>query len=242
MINLFKNERRFIIVQVLKEDLRLKIRSSAVEAFINHGYQKASMREIAEAADMSVGNLYRYFKNKEALFGHLVQPLIDAFLANQDREFEPKYLDVNFLEHSSIVEMLMNARIKYREELYILFLRSEGSPFEGAKVRLIEYIEVQIKKFLEDMTNDGEAVIKSPIFIKAAAASIVESFCVILENAKDDQGFIYSMLEMAELIIKPALRNLVSIRNNETKFRRINDEEVLRFYRSFSNHSSNCSA
>jgi len=40
---------------------------AAQQRFSDYGYSKTSMSDIAGDADMSVGNLYRHFKNKEAL-------------------------------------------------------------------------------------------------------------------------------------------------------------------------------
>lgn len=40
---------------------------AAERRFANYGYNKTTMAEIAADCDMSVGNLYRHFKNKEAI-------------------------------------------------------------------------------------------------------------------------------------------------------------------------------
>ncbi|PKM65779.1 MAG: hypothetical protein CVU95_14435 [Firmicutes bacterium HGW-Firmicutes-2] len=236
---MIKNERRFIIVQILKDDQRTKIHQAAIDAFIKDGYQKASMRGIAESAGMSVGNLYRYFKNKEDLFSHLVKPLIDAFQACEQRPFKPQLLEVNILENSELVDVIMNARVEYRQELFILFLRAEGSPYEGTKDQLKSHIEVQSRALLDELSPGEPEIIKSHLFYKAISTAIVESFCVILEEAKDDKTFMYNLLELTEFGLKPALRNLIAIKNNETNFRRINDEEVHEFCNHFNHHNSN---
>jgi len=226
-------------VQILKDDQRTKIHQAAIDAFIRDGYQKASMRGIAESAGMSVGNLYRYFKNKEDLISHLVKPLIEAFMAHEQHPFKPQLLDVNILENSAIMDMIMNARIQYRQELFILFLRAEGSPFEGAKDRLRNHIEEQSRTLLADLCIGENEIIKSRLLVMAISTAIVESFCIILEEAKNDKEFIYSLLELTEFGLKPSLRNLIAIKNNETNFRRINDEEVREFCNHFNHHSSN---
>ncbi|PKM56143.1 MAG: hypothetical protein CVV00_01140 [Firmicutes bacterium HGW-Firmicutes-5] len=236
---MIKNERRFIIVQILKDDQRTKIHQAAIDAFIRDGYQKASMRGIAESAGMSVGNLYRYFKNKESLFSHLVKPLIDAFQVYEHRPFKPQLLEVNILENSELVDVIMSARVKYRQELFILLLRAEGSPYEGAKDQLKSHIETQSRELLETLSDGEPDIIKGQLFFKAVSTAIVESFCVILEEAKDDKTFMYNLMELTEFGLKPSLRNLIAIKNNETNFRRINDEEVREFCNHFNHHSSN---
>ena len=44
-------------MQTLKSDIRSRILSAAKEQFMQRGYLKTSMREIADAVDVGVGNL-----------------------------------------------------------------------------------------------------------------------------------------------------------------------------------------
>jgi AcrR family transcriptional regulator len=43
------------------------ISAAAERAFVRHGFHAATMQQVAEEAGMSAGNLYRYFRSKEAL-------------------------------------------------------------------------------------------------------------------------------------------------------------------------------
>ncbi|MBL4759952.1 MAG: TetR/AcrR family transcriptional regulator [Mariprofundaceae bacterium] len=58
------------------------ILQSAKKRFSDYGYSKTTMSEIAVDADMSVGNLYRHFKNKETLLlaclKHTIQKKLNA--------------------------------------------------------------------------------------------------------------------------------------------------------------------
>ena len=48
-------------------DRRLHIAAAAERAFVRYGFHAATMQQVAEEAQMSAGNLYRYFASKEAL-------------------------------------------------------------------------------------------------------------------------------------------------------------------------------
>ncbi|ORW30081.1 TetR family transcriptional regulator [Mycobacterium paraense] len=50
------------------EQTRARIIASAMRCVAEVGYSKATIREIAKAADMTSGSLYHYFPNKSALF------------------------------------------------------------------------------------------------------------------------------------------------------------------------------
>ena len=62
------------MAQILKDDVRKRILDSAKEEFLSYDYEDASMRRIALRSKMTVGNLYRYFKNKEELLLFIVNP------------------------------------------------------------------------------------------------------------------------------------------------------------------------
>jgi len=61
--------------QVLKEEVKNRIISSAIKVFKKDNYRKASMNEIANYADVSVGNIYRYFDNKKKLYDYIVKDI-----------------------------------------------------------------------------------------------------------------------------------------------------------------------
>ncbi len=50
-----------------------RIERAALRVFTRQGYHGTSVREIADAASVSIGNLYNYYPTKEALFGAVVQ-------------------------------------------------------------------------------------------------------------------------------------------------------------------------
>ncbi len=50
-----------------ESDRRGHILAAAERAFVRQGFHAATMHDVAEEAGMSAGNIYRYFKSKEAL-------------------------------------------------------------------------------------------------------------------------------------------------------------------------------
>ena len=57
---------------MLKETTRQAILDAARSEFQKKGYENASMRTIAEKAGITVGNIYRYFKDKDDLNAHII--------------------------------------------------------------------------------------------------------------------------------------------------------------------------
>ncbi|MBV9661069.1 MAG: TetR/AcrR family transcriptional regulator, partial [Acidimicrobiales bacterium] len=51
--------------------------ASAIDAFKTRGYSEVSVNDIADAAGMAKGNVYRYFDSKEALLTAAVETLLE---------------------------------------------------------------------------------------------------------------------------------------------------------------------
>ena len=56
-----------------------RILRHATKIFLEHGYEKSSMRMIAKASNISIGGLYLYFKNKEDLYTTLTNFWMDDY-------------------------------------------------------------------------------------------------------------------------------------------------------------------
>jgi AcrR family transcriptional regulator len=65
-------------------DRRIEILKSAAAAFRRRGYHGASVDEIASALDMTKGNLYYYFQNKEEILFACHDYSLDELLALMD--------------------------------------------------------------------------------------------------------------------------------------------------------------
>ena len=59
-----------------------KIISVARKLFLAQGYQKTKMRQIKDAAEVKMGTIYHFYKNKEDIFAHIV---LEAFFRVLDR-------------------------------------------------------------------------------------------------------------------------------------------------------------
>lgn len=62
---------------------------SAIEVFSHKGFEQASMEGISKHAGVSKRTLYKYYPNKEALFGVIVDRLMCRFDDQYEVEFEP---------------------------------------------------------------------------------------------------------------------------------------------------------
>lgn len=123
--------------QILKDSKKEEIIEAAKEEFLKNGYDNTNMRSIAFKAKMTVGNLYRYFKNKEELNQTIVGPTL--FLVNQllqkltGNQFQlgSDHLDIdlNVTHLSEIFDRLADELVDiynvHEKEFNILMMHSE---------------------------------------------------------------------------------------------------------------------
>lgn len=100
------------------------------------------MRGIAGRAGIATGNIYHYFKSKDALFCEVLQPLLQAINRYVTSHNDARHvsLDVFTLEdyqRESIEEMLALVK-RYRAELRLLLFQSGGTSLAGYAGRLVE--------------------------------------------------------------------------------------------------------
>ncbi|WP_306369237.1 TetR/AcrR family transcriptional regulator [Nocardiopsis sp. CC223A] len=98
-------------------DTRAEILAVALDLFGRQGYEKTSLREIAERLDLTKAALYYHFRSKEDLLRALVEPLrqdMEEFLAGLDEtsrhapdEILGTYFDV-CVRHSALMTALLN--------------------------------------------------------------------------------------------------------------------------------------
>lgn len=87
------------INSALRKKQQKRILHAAQSCFAKNSLAQTTMRDIAAKADMSLGNIYRYFKNKEQLIKAFVendgQELHDAFLLLENtRHFRKTLLQI----------------------------------------------------------------------------------------------------------------------------------------------------
>lgn len=66
--------REIKLMQYPKDDIQKEILKAAEKVFLENGFPKASMREIAQEAQVGLSNIYNYFKSKDDIFRTVVRP------------------------------------------------------------------------------------------------------------------------------------------------------------------------
>jgi AcrR family transcriptional regulator len=178
-----------LFMQYLKNEIREKITDAALKEFKEYGYLDANMRRIARRSGITVGNIYRYFKSKDVLFGEIMEParveLMELLFADKQKS---KNTDKHghLLDIDSIMDSVIRVLRKYTSELIVIIYRSKGSKYANIKEEFISLIE---KRLVDEMLS--EHYVKDPVKENNAiayvmAASFVESVFIIVKKYDQD--------------------------------------------------------
>jgi TetR/AcrR family transcriptional regulator, acrAB operon repressor len=144
-----RDGRRINRQEVRSERSRGQILNAALKLFSTRGYHGTSVRDIADAARVSTGNLYHQFPDKESLFNTLLEQYWDA-LAQPDLPFNKALADGAF--PNDLEKLARGARAsvdKYRRYVALIY------------VDVVEFEGTHIRRFYADMANRFEAFLQS---------------------------------------------------------------------------------
>ena len=120
-----------------KPEVREAILKAAAEAFAESGFERAALGDIVERAGTSIGNLYKYFANKDELFTEFIprgfttelKTLLRAQVEAVRSEPNVFALDDGH-PYRRAAEDLLSFTIAHRDRVVFLLLRGQGTKHE----------------------------------------------------------------------------------------------------------------
>lgn len=114
--------------------VREKLLLAARGEFLSLGYQKASLRNIANQANVTTGAIYFFFGSKEGLFHAVVDETANLLRQMLIRGAENEYTGKSSGEENDRAFIL--ALHQHPEEALILLEKTEGSPMAGFRAEM----------------------------------------------------------------------------------------------------------
>ncbi len=115
----------------------------AREEFMTSGFEKASIRAIAQKADTSPRAIYTRFENKEELFAAVIGPTLSDFMRFFFRErssYWERMKNRDFsVKSETIYQKYLDFAYAHREEFTLLLVHSNGTRFEGFPEKLAAF-------------------------------------------------------------------------------------------------------
>jgi AcrR family transcriptional regulator len=135
--------------EVRSERSRSQILRAALKLFSTRGYHGTSVRDIADVAHVSTGNVYHQFPDKETIFNTLLEQYWEA-LAQPDLPFNKALAEGAF--PNDLERLARGAREsvdKYRRYVALIY------------VDVVEFEGTHIRRFYADMANRFQAFLES---------------------------------------------------------------------------------
>lgn len=169
-------------MQYLKKEIREKILCAAVEEFKANGFADASIRNIANNAEISLGNIYRYFTNKEALYLAVINPFMDSIKVAIDTEF---VFDKRSMKEVS--EVLIDFLIKHSDELMII-RKGNTVHYDAFVSYIVQVISKKIKEMITNSFPEIDSKISNQSFYEVIAESFLTALFKILRNGDSKEA------------------------------------------------------
>ena len=151
---------------------RQTILDAASKVFTRDGYVDARMSDVAERAGLSLGGLYRYFENKEDLFGSVIRDLHEE-LFRRSRSSTPIAED----PETALFEANRGYLQHYRDNSGVLRAFIESTMVEDRFTTIWWTMrERHVARFVHAVENDDRVRLDGldPATVARAMASLVE--------------------------------------------------------------------
>ena len=174
-------------MQVKKIEIRNEILAVSEKEFLKRGFKNSSMRTIATKAHTTLGNLYNYFENKDAILDAIIGDTPEQIFqviqehnnaATSTLEYSKEYLEEHFSEiASSQLAQLFPLELLLSDPLLILMECCEGTKYEPCRDLIIS----QFQRHLAVHLN----VASDSFLAKTIVNGFVSSLLFIAKNKKD---------------------------------------------------------
>jgi AcrR family transcriptional regulator len=146
-----------------EKETKKKLLECAMKEFSEKGYMKASIRNICKEAGVTTGALYFFFKDKEDLFGNLVEETLFGLnniieqhfmeeaiateaLSGQEISIAALAAAQGFDDDMAIAREVIRYLFKHKEVIELLLTKSQGSCYENLSDQMVDKVEVHYTK------------------------------------------------------------------------------------------------
>lgn len=160
---------------------RGRIRAVAVELFTVQGYDKTSLREIADRVGITKASLYYHYPSKQALLLAILEPFLQDWAAVVDEAERLPYTPANV---RSVLEEAIDAMLRHREATAML-ARDIAAVVTAAapKLEFVNHLATRLRIWLagpqptladEVLGAAAQEILCIPLFITAERPDLDE--------------------------------------------------------------------
>ncbi|WP_223067308.1 TetR/AcrR family transcriptional regulator [Paenibacillus caui] len=179
----------------LSEEKQDKVMRSAISEFLNQGFEKGNIGEIAKQAGVAKGSMYQYFENKKELFLYSVRWAMDIMTK--------KYSSIQSVPANNLFESLYQSsketwrQFKVEKELTIflqdVFLGKFSSVADESLAQMMKMSDEFVLQLIRDGKKNGT--------IRNDIADHILALFMIGASIKFKQDFLNKVKDAGESVL-----------------------------------------
>lgn len=132
---------------------QMKVLNAAIDLFAKKGYANTSTKEIATAAAVSEGSIFKHFTSKRGLLSTILRPLTDSLLPDILHEFSRKTLLTAYPSLHDFIQTIILDRIRFLEDniLVVKIFLNEVLYDSNVRADLIKAFPAEL---IQDFNNE----------------------------------------------------------------------------------------
>ena len=193
----------------------IKIMVAAKAEFLEMGFEKASMRHIADRCGMTAAGIYRHCADKEDLFSQLVSPAEKNLMAwanaHMSRYEEPVKKKRKMIWQDSFIDMMREVIYPNMEDYHLLIAKSKGSKYENYLHDMTEMAQDKFLAYLDEMRKLGinAPEMTAPQLHLLLTAYLTALFEPVVHNYPPDEA--NEALDTLEKFFLPGWKKLMGV-------------------------------
>ena len=195
----------------------IRVNAAIKQEFLEKGFENASIRSIGARAGMTSAGLYRHYKDKEAMFSAVVDPLIEEIDSWIERHVKLKYRISDDGKNESMfgesfADMIDEVVIPKKEEFRLLLNSSKGTKYEDYVHDFVYTNQKEISKALSFLKEKGYPVkdIGDEELHLLLSAYITACFEPIIHGYEDDK--IKEYMRTIQEFFMPGWMNIMGLK------------------------------
>ncbi len=201
-----------------KENRTRSILDAAEILFAEQGFLKTSVEQIADAAELSVGTVYFYFKNKEALLAALFNESLLLLRTILSEKFKTAQTPLEGMELAGMA-FFNEFCAQYTQKALILFREApaHGKKMADRRKKMSETIARDLSQAIEQLGNDAGCTFQdsdSPMIFAQCILGVYEklAFHFLIESFSPEK--MDKMARDAVAFIVGGMRQLTTFVNS----------------------------
>ncbi len=182
-------------MQTKKEEIRTQICETALKLFAESGFKGTTMADIAKAAGISVGNIYRYYMNKEDLFYSIITPALVTRLKSFLTKRKEALRGMEVIESRTADSFNSMAReynqflVDYRLHFLVIMSKAEGTIYEGVKDEIVSLLENLTYQYIDTLKDKKTIQLSSQknFLIRVIYDNFINALVSIAKNYRDPE-------------------------------------------------------